>query len=1185
MRPFIVLEADSRLACRELHSYPDQAERFVDACAKTGDLEAVIDIGDFPQIIGHWRDVFSRELPGDPNFQSKARFIKEARDKVAHPDTKDLAVEETRAYFFHIAEVLGLIKALDEQNEVKRIRGQLIADPTPPAALVETPADSGASQSPASTPEPTTASSPRPAGFPPLGHSAASPARPAGPLPPEHATPPIATPHEHSQPQPDARASTEPKDLETTSDRAALAALYHATNGQRWANNSNWLSDKPLGEWHGIATDDSGNTTELDLSDNELSGEIPADLCRLTKLEVLSLLGNPLTGHIPPSLLDIPVNDLLELGLPIGEPEASAPVESTQAADRRPQLDLRSLNEQQRMAVTHADGPLLIFAGPGTGKTRVITYRVAHLIESSVPPWSILAVTFTNKAASEMRERIKTLVGAEAGKVNVGTFHSQALSILRRNIQYLDREPDFTVYDSADQLRLIKYIVRQERINVSGINESAIRNEISRAKDDLLDDNAYARRAIGYDSRIENQTVARVYHRYQQLLEDANGVDFGDMLLLCLRIFREFPEVLAFCQDRFRYILVDEYQDINHAQYEFIRELGSSRGNICVVGDDDQNIYSWRGASVRYIREFAAQFPGSSTVKLERNYRSTSHILAGANAVISVLPDRVHKSLWTEREDGEPLAIIESHDENDEARQVAKLVRELHDKGVKYSDIAVTYRFNAQSRPFEAVFRQHGLPHRLVNDRGFYDRTEVRMVLAYLRATANPRDTISFEDIADAPQRRINAKDLQAVNQRARQIGCAPGELARQLAAGREGESALIDLGQLLLRLDRLADELPVSQFIDAILRESGYDNVLNNDPDLAEERWDNMRELKGAATTYDELGPRQSLERFLNETALLSNEDSLGDDEDSVSLLTAHASKGLEFGAVIVVGLEDGTFPSSYSLNDPEQAAGERRLVYVALTRAKDRLFLSHARRRSGRDAPRQFPSRFLRDVPTDLLTYWKRLPALQTATISSNNLDVLPHRRDTRPLVRGRLRLAPMNYGTANTPIESAPTPKATSQASTSDRDALITLYQTTGGPYWSNNCNWLSDTPIGEWYGVTTDEIGRVIMLSLKKNNLQGTIPPELSQLTSLKGLFLGNNHLYGTIPPEIDRLSELTYVSFSHNQLTGAIPSGLEHLTSLKMLKLSPNQFSGTIPSELQRIPHNDLSKLGLPFTDG
>ena len=796
----------------------------------------------------------------------------------------------------------------------------------------------------------------------------------------------------------------------SNSDRDVLVSLYRATNGDGWTNNQAWLSDAPLGEWYGVITDNNGLVTELDLSDNKLSGEILVDLHRLDKLELLSLRGNQLTGRIPESLCSISVNDVTELGLPFRNLEAPAPIDppeapvlaeddtepklvppsqrpcsNQQSRNARPEapLDLSDLNEQQHEAVTDLDGPLLIFAGPGTGKTHVITYRVANLIASGVAPWNILAITFTNKAAGEMRERIVQLVSRAMGKVNVGSFHGQALRILRGNIQYLSRDPGFTVYDAADQLSLIRQVMHELHISQSEVNPTAIQYAISQAKDDLLDPDAYADHARG---NFERDT-ARIYLRYQRLLEIDNGVDFGDMLFLCLRIFREFPEVLAFYQDHFRFILVDEYQDINRAQYEFIRELGDSRENVCVVGDDDQNIYSWRGAYVRYIREFKTRFPDAAIVRLERNYRSTKNLLACANAVISKLADRVEKTLWTAREDGGRPAIIEAHDEEDEALQVAKLIRDLHGEGVAYRDVAIIYRINAQSRPFEASFSRQGLSYRLVNAKGFYDRREVRIVLAYLRATANARDSVSFDQITTARHRNITPGFLQAFHQRARQRDCAPGELARRLATGQYAPPALLEMGEMLRRLDALADELPVSQLIDAVVSESGFDKVLNNDPYRAEERWDNIRELKGTAAKYDGLGPRQSLGRFLSETALLSNEGNVADDEDAVSLLTAHASKGLEFGVVIIVGLEEGLFPDFRSFNDTEQAAGERRLAYVALTRAKDRLYLSYAQHRSGRDAPRQFRSRFLEDIPTELLTYRRRLntPLVTTSSPSA--------------------------------------------------------------------------------------------------------------------------------------------------------------------------------------------------------
>ena len=824
-----------------------------------GDLEASIDTGDIPEIVNHyWYDVFEREFPSHQDVRSMTRLIKNARNEVVHWRTKnDMNAEDVRARLTDIAKVLGLINAPDEQRAVKKIRNQLIAASMP--APVEKPAKPVIPRAAEPTPEPTIAPPPGPASPRHCDTLPRPPAKPAGPPPSKPTVPPFTTTHGHTQPQPDAAATPTATNQARTSDGAALAALYHATNGQRWANNRNWLSDKPLGQWHGVTTDNSGRVTELDLSknqltgkiptdlggltnlelldlsDNELSGELPADLSHLAKLEWLILSGNPLTGSIPHSLRDIPENDLLELDLQFCDAKAAAPPEPTRATGPRARLDLSSLNEQQRKAVTHVDGPLLIFAGPGTGKTRVITYRVANLIESSIPPWSILAVTFTNKAAAEMRERIEQLVGSSVGKVNVGTFHGQALYILRRNIQHLEREPDFTVYAAADQLHLIKQVVGQERISIRPFSAQAIRDAISRAKDELVNHDDYATHACGDFEK----TVAQVYHSYQRLLESANGVDFGDMLFLCWRLFREFPEVLAFYQDRFRYILVDEYQDINCAQYEFIRELGASRGNVCVVGDDDQNIYSWRGASARYIREFETQFAGTDVVRLERNYRSTKNILACANAVISKLGDRVDKTLRPRRASGEQPAIVEASDEEDEARQISGLIRDLHGKGVAYRDIAVTYRLNAQSLPFETQLRQQGLPYRLVKSKGFYQRPEVRDVLAYLRATANVRDSVIFDQVAAARPGGNTAGLLQGFRQQAMQTGCAPGELARQLDAGLGENPALLELGQLLRRLDALADELPVSQLIDAVIRESGYDKVLNNDPYRADERWD----------------------------------------------------------------------------------------------------------------------------------------------------------------------------------------------------------------------------------------------------------------------------------------------------------------------------------------------------------
>ena len=461
-------------------------------------------------------------------------------------------------------------------------------------------------------------------------------------------------------------------------------------------------------------------------------------------------------------------------------------------SDAHPKLDARStdgLNPEQRAAVEHLVGPLLVFAGAGTGKTRVITHRVARLIAHGVAPWHVLAVTFTNRAANEMRERIMHLGGPSASGVNVGTFHSQSLRILRRDFHRIGWESDFSIYDATDQLRAVKQAMSDLSLPLTTISPQAVRNEISRAKDELATPQEYAERADGFFQ----ETTATIYHRYQRMLKDAQAVDFGDMIAYAVRVLRESSEARAAYHDRFRFILVDEYQDTNRAQYYFIRELAAGHGNVCVVGDDDQSIYSWRGADIRNILEFEQQFPAASVVRLERNYRSTQRILSIANNVISKLATRAPKTLWTDRDEGQALGIIECLDEEDEARQVLEVVRKLSaDHRLPRRDIAIMYRTNAQSRAFEELFVRLGVPYQLVGATEFYSRKEVRDVLAYLRAVANPRDLISFERIANVPRRGIGVSTLKSLRAWAEQTGLAPGELVRWMAqqaetAGRRG--------------------------------------------------------------------------------------------------------------------------------------------------------------------------------------------------------------------------------------------------------------------------------------------------------------------------------------------------------------------------------------------------------------
>ena len=657
--------------------------------------------------------------------------------------------------------------------------------------------------------------------------------------------------------------------------------------------------------------------------------------------------------------------------------------------DAHPKLDARStdgLNPEQRAAVEHLVGPLLVFAGAGTGKTRVITHRVARLIAHGVAPWHVLAVTFTNKAANEMRERIMHLVGPSAGGVNVGTFHSQSLRILRRDFHRIGWESDFSIYDATDQLRAVKQAMSDLSLPLTTISPQAVRNEISRAKDELATPHEYAERADGFFQ----ETTATIYHRYQRMLKDAQAVDFGDMIAYAVRVLRESPEARAAYHDRFRFILVDEYQDTNRAQYYFIRELAAGHGNVCVVGDDDQSIYSWRGADIRNILDFEQQFPSASVVRLERNYRSTQRILSIANNVISKLTTRAPKTLWTDRDEGQALGIIECLDEEDEARQVLEVVRKLSaDHRLPRRDIAIMYRTNAQSRVFEELFVRLGVPYQLVGATEFYSRKEVRDVLAYLRAVANPRDLISFERIANVPRRGIGVSTLKSLRAWAEQTGLAPGELVRWMAqqaetpdavasevplAGR-ARRALLGLGQVMRKLDVLAAELPVGSLINAVVQETGYDEVLDTDPDRPEERWENVVELAAAAGKYDEFEPREGLQRFLYEAALISEVDNLAEQSDALTLLTYHAAKGLEFGVVFMTGMEEELFPHIRSQDDPDQMEEERRLAYVGITRAKDRLFMSYARFRSGWGTPVRFPSRFLNDIPPEHQVYERRL------------------------------------------------------------------------------------------------------------------------------------------------------------------------------------------------------------------
>ncbi|MAG35566.1 MAG: DNA helicase UvrD [Dehalococcoidia bacterium] len=658
---------------------------------------------------------------------------------------------------------------------------------------------------------------------------------------------------------------------------------------------------------------------------------------------------------------------------------------------------LADLNEAQREAVTAPGGPLLILAGAGSGKTRVIAYRLAHLIlNQGVPPHRLLAVTFTNKAAGEMRQRIEALVGDAGRAATCGTFHSVCARWLRRDIRHLGRDSGFTIYDDDDQLRLIKRCVTEAGINQRVITPPAIRAAISRAKDELLLPDEYAAQA---SERPYEQAIARVYRRYQEALQEANALDFDDLLLTTLRLFDEVPEVLGYYQQRYQHVLVDEYQDTNRAQYEIVRRLGVLHRNITVVGDDDQSIYSWRGADIRNILAFEDEYADARVVKLERNYRSTKHILDSAHAVVQGLRSRKPKQLWTDKAPGDEVVICQALDEHDEASFVANEIERLVGDGRRhYRDYAVMYRMNAQSRSLEEALVRRRIPYQLVGGHKFYARREVKDLLCYLRLAYNPADEASLRRVINVPTRGIGARTLAILDDWADQRGEQPlvallalheaeqsdTELAHPFRG--RAHSALLGFARLMADLSAAAQERSLVDLFDQVLTSTDYRAALERDVGF-EERWENVLELRNVVNEYTELNAPTGLLAFLEEAALIADLDTLSGDHDAVTLMTLHSAKGLEFPVVFITGLEEDILPHSRSKESLDGLEEERRLCYVGITRAMEHLFLLHARRRALWGTPREAdPSRFLDAVPDDSVKH------IRTHALHSWSGDRLP-------------------------------------------------------------------------------------------------------------------------------------------------------------------------------------------------
>ena len=634
-----------------------------------------------------------------------------------------------------------------------------------------------------------------------------------------------------------------------------------------------------------------------------------------------------------------------------------------------------TLNKEQKEGVLNTDGPLLILAGAGSGKTRCLTHRIAYMIdEMGVKPWNILAITFTNKAAGEMRERVDRLVGFGADQVWVSTFHSMCVRILRRHIDLLGFDTDFTIYDTDDQKTVIKGICKRLNIDTKMYKERALMSTISSLKDDLISVREYEIEAA---SDYGKAVYAKVYREYQETLQKNNALDFDDLIVKTVELFKSRPEVLDYYQERFRYIMVDEYQDTNTAQFELVRLLADKYRNLCVVGDDDQSIYKFRGANIRNILDFEKYFPETKVVKLEQNYRSTQSILDAANAVIQNNRGRKAKTLWTAKEKGNKIHFRQFDNAYEEAEYIAEdVVRKVRKGNAQYRDCAVLYRTNAQARLLEERMIMEGIPYNVVGGTNFYSRAEIKDILAYLKTIDNGRDEVAVRRIINIPKRGIGAATLEKLEDYAemREISLYEAmEMADEIMSLGKTSVKIRPFVQLIRSLRREAEELTVAELISEIIERTGYKEYLqDNDSETADDRMANVDELITKAVAYQEMNDEPTLTEFLAEVALVAEIDNVDGDDNRVLLMTLHSAKGLEFPNVYLAGMEDGLFPGQAALwnDNPEDLEEERRLAYVGITRAMNDLTLTYARSRMLRgETQYNSVSRFVREIPEELL------------------------------------------------------------------------------------------------------------------------------------------------------------------------------------------------------------------------
>lgn len=651
---------------------------------------------------------------------------------------------------------------------------------------------------------------------------------------------------------------------------------------------------------------------------------------------------------------------------------------------------IEGLNNKQKEAVLETEGPCLVIAGAGSGKTKVLTHKIAYLIsEKNIAPWNILAITFTNKASNEMKERIQKLVGDIAKDIWMGTFHSICVRILRKYIDRIGFDSSFLIFDTSDQRTLIKECLKTLNIDDKMFTDRSVLSEISNAKNEMLEPLAYSAK---YSGDFRREKIAEIYALYQKRLKENNAIDFDDIINYCIKILTENPDALEYYTEKFKYVLVDEYQDTNKAQFTLVTILASKYGNITVVGDNDQGIYSFRGADIANILNFEKDFPGTKIIKLEQNYRCTGNILKTANAVIKNNEAKYEKKLWTENEEGNKPAIYQGDDEYDEARYIIEQINHLKsEEYLNYSNYAILYRMNSQSRAIEDILRREDIPYKIIGGLKFYERKEIKDTIAYLRLISNTSDNISLKRIINEPKRGIGKTSLDNIEEISYKEGKSMYEViknAEQYGLNRVFANSR-EFIELIEEMKAKKEELEISELIKEVLNKSGYTKALELENTVeAESRLQNIEELLTVAIEFEEEFAENSLSDFLESITLSSDIDSLEETEESVTLMTLHSAKGLEFEVVFLVGMEEGIFPGYKTIGEPKELEEERRLFYVGITRAKQYLYLTCAKRRTifGSTSYNAI-SRFVKEIPEDLLEGYEEIETNKQENFEDSN------------------------------------------------------------------------------------------------------------------------------------------------------------------------------------------------------